>query len=99
MTEKDHTLKADLTNKSSFLLQLQSFCDEFIQLSKGAYNNLSVDEKAALINLSKDKTIVVSKADKGNAVIIQDRRHYDNKVAALISDMSKLTRLDSNPTL
>ncbi len=74
MKEKDHALKAN--NKSTFLMQLQTFCEEFIKLSKEAYDNLSNEEREALIVLSKDKSIVITKADKGNAVVIQNRSDY-----------------------
>jgi hypothetical protein len=76
MKEKDHALKANLNNKSTFLMQLQTFCEEFIKLSKEAYDNLSYEEREALIVISKDKSIVITKADKGNAVVIKNRSNY-----------------------
>ena len=33
--------------------------------------------------MSKDKSIVISKADKGDAVVIQDRIDYENKLLEL----------------
>jgi len=51
------------------------------------------------LELSKDKSIVVSKADKGNAVVVQDISDYKQKIGELISNRAKFERLDENPTI
>jgi hypothetical protein len=43
--------------------------------------------------------IASSKADKGNAVVIQDRSEYVSKITKLLNDSSKFKQLDSNVTL
>ncbi len=58
-------------SKSNLFRQLLSASDEFIGLSKKADDNLSLEEKKALVELAKDKSIVISKADKGNAVMVR----------------------------
>ena len=44
----------------------------FIALSKTAYESLNVEKHEALIEPAKDKLIVISKADKGNTLVIQN---------------------------
>jgi hypothetical protein len=41
-------------------------------------NNLSEEEVKLLSQLGKNKKLVISKADKGNAIVIQDRK--DNSI-------------------
>ncbi len=47
---------------------------------KEARDNLSDDEHHALDELAKDTTIIITKADKGNAVVIQNKTDYLNKI-------------------
>jgi hypothetical protein len=39
-----------------------------------------------LQNLRKDKNIIITRADKGNATVIMNRREYEEKVLSLLSD-------------
>ena len=48
---------------------------------------------------SKNKDIAITKPDKGNGVVILDRKLYDNAIQELISDTSKFEKLDEDPTL
>ena len=50
-------------------------------------------------NLRKNKDIVVTKPDKGNGVAILDRRLCNNAIEEIISDSSKLEKLNEDPTL
>ena len=52
-----------------------------------------------LRNLRKNKDIVITKPDKGNGVVILDRKLYDNVIQELISDTSKFEKLNEDPTL
>ena len=49
--------------------------------------------------MSKDKSLVISKADKGDAVVIQNRKDYEEKMSKLISDKSNFKELDQDPTV
>ena len=40
-----------------------------------------------LQNLTKNKDIVITKLDKGNGVVILDRKLYDNAIEEIISDI------------
>ena len=91
--------KASLNNKSTFIQQLQQMTYEFIELSKGAIDSLSDEEHRALKNLATDKSIVITKADKGNAVVIQDVDSYRNKVLDILKKDGKFKKLSSDETL
>ncbi len=82
-------LRANLNNKGTFIQQLQQMTYEFVELSKKAMDSLSDEEHKALLNLSRDKAIVISKADKGNAVVIQDVETYQNKIMELLNQDGK----------
>ena len=53
----------------------------------------------ALRSLRKNKDIVIRKPDKGNRVVILDRKLYNNAIEEVTSDTSKFEKLSQNPTL
>ena len=52
-----------------------------------------------LRNLRKKKDIVITKPNKGNGVVILDRRLYNNAIQEIISGTSKLENLSEDQTL
>ena len=50
-------------------------------------------------NLRKDKDTVITKPDKGNGVVILDRKFYYNPIEEIITDTSKFEKLSEDPTL
>ena len=52
-----------------------------------------------LRNLRKNKDIVITKPDKGNGVVILDRKLYNNAIEEIISDTFKIEKLSEDPTL
>ena len=52
-----------------------------------------------LLNLRKNKDIAITKPDKGNGVLILDRKLYDNAIEERISDTSKFEKFNEEPTL
>ena len=52
-----------------------------------------------LQNLRKNKDIVITKPNKGNGVVILDRKLYNNAIEEIISDTSKFEKLSEDPTL
>ena len=50
-----------------------------------------------LRNLRKNKDIVITKPDKGNRVVILDRKLYNNAIEEIISDTSKFEKLSEDP--
>ena len=61
-------------------------------------NILSKDEWAALSDLRRDDSIIITRPDKGNGVVIVSRLDYLNKMKKLISDGTKFKQLKHNPT-
>ena len=61
-------------------------------------NILSKDEWKALTDLRNDDSIIITKLDKGNGVVIISRLHYLNKLKNLISDTTRFIELQHNPT-
>ena len=60
---------------------------------------LSEEEWIALNDLRNDNSIIITRRDKGNGVVIINRLDYLNKMKQLISgDDSKLRKLSHNPT-
>ena len=52
-----------------------------------------------LRNLRKNKDIVISKPDKGNGVVILDRKLYNKVIEEIISDTCKFEKLNEDRTL
>jgi hypothetical protein len=84
---------AQFDNKAACMKQLQSMATEFIELSKTARDNLTDAEHKALEELSKDQSIIITKADKGNAVVIQNKTDYLTKVNILLSADDKFKEI------
>ena len=95
---KDSSLK-NIDNKAAFFKELQTMATEFIELSKTAIDNLTDAEHKALIELSKDKEIIITKADKGNAVVIQNKTDYLEKVHKLLTSTGKFKELKKDVTI
>ena len=52
-----------------------------------------------MLNLRKNKDIVIAKPDKGNGVLILDRKLYNNATEEIISDSTKFEKPNEDPTL
>ena len=52
-----------------------------------------------LPNLRKNRDIVITKPDKGNGVVILDRKLYNKAIEEIISDTCKSEKLNKGPTL
>jgi len=61
-------------------------------------NILNKDEWRALNDLLTDDSIIITKPDKGNGIIIVSRLDYLNKIKQLLSDNTRLKPLTYNPT-
>lgn len=96
--EDTDSRKAQLDSKNVFLSNLQSMAFEFIELSKEATDHLTDEERKALEELAKDKTIIITKADKGNAVVIQDVEDYRKKISEILEKDGKFKQLLSDET-
>ena len=84
------------------LMQYELSQEESDLLEAGLYYKPSpriLRQHRVLRNLRKNKNIVIIKPDKGNGVVILDRKLYDNAIQEIISDTSKFEKLNEDPTL
>ena len=51
-----------------------------------------------LRNLRKNKDVLITKPDKGNGVVILDRKPYNNAIEEINSGISKFEKLNEDPT-
>ena len=72
---------------------------DFVKTSRQIENSLTKEEMTALIGLSKDKSIIVSKADKGNTIVIQNSSDYIDKIVKILEDKSKFECIENDLTL
>ena len=56
-------------------------------------------QHCVLRNLRKNEDIVITKPDKGNGVVILNRKLYNNAIEEIISDTSKFEKLSEDPNL
>ena len=60
-------------------------------------SNLSSNKAEALKHLTKQKDIIIQKADRGNTTVILDKESYIEKKKELLSDTSKFEHLEIPP--
>ena len=60
--------------------------------------NLSRNEMKILLELGKNKDLVIKKADKGSCIVVQDRSTYVEEGKSHLADLSTYRPLDSDPT-
>ena len=77
----------------SKLLETAFFSYNFFERKRPA-SNLSESELNALENLTKNKNLVIQKADKGNTVVITNKNGYKNKIKDILSDSTKFKKLE-----
>ena len=83
----------------------ETFKDKLRNLAKSTFTRykkhkpkgiLSDDEEKAMISLSKDKSIVISRPDKGNGVVLMDKSSYISKVNLILTDATKFEKVEKN---
>ena len=61
---------------------------------KRSVSNLSEAESNALENLTKNKNLVIHKAEKDNIVVIINKNDYETKIKDRLSNSAKLKKLE-----
>ena len=61
-------------------------------------SNITKQEIQVLAELKKDQERVVLTADKGVAIVIMDRKEYQDKAKALLEDQGTYQALKTDPT-
>lgn len=67
--------------------------------ANNVYPNLLESEKKALIELMNNDNLVIRNADKGGAVVVQDKTAYVTEIQRQLSDSDVYKCLRSDPTL
>ncbi|XP_072020421.1 uncharacterized protein [Amphiura filiformis] len=62
------------------------------------YRNISRDDNKALHDIKNNRSIVIKEADKGSAVVIQDRESYVHECLRQLSNSDHYQQLDHDPT-
>ena len=91
--------REDLCNKDMSLIKarlLDTALTSYQNFSsnKDPPENLTPSEFKALKRLSKNKNIVIQKADKGNTVVVLDKCSYISAIEEILNDNSKFSKLD-----
>ena len=58
--------------------------------------NLPKDEYKALLQLSKNKSIIITRPDKGNGIVIMNKYDYISKMYIILDDPSKFKKVEGN---
>ena len=67
-------------------------------VQKRLYNNLTKQEKAAMEELKSRDDLVITKADKGGAVVIMDVDDYVKEANRQLDDSTFYKKLPQDPT-
>lgn len=82
--------------------KLRRYCDTFKQHAKKSllkFKNKSTPVMKTLKNLAKDKSIYITRADKGRAVVILDKLEYIQKMEQILNQTGTFKKLEQDPTL
>ena len=74
----------------------RSKVSEILKSAQPPQRNITHEEEEALKELKKDESIVILKADKGNATIIMNATEFNDKINCLLSDSSVYSKLSKN---
>ena len=62
------------------------------------YNNLTKSERTSMKGLSEREDIIITKADKGGAVVIVDVKDYMKEVERQLNNTENYRKLQQDPT-
>ena len=109
LNDKDTIIDADVrvlnTKELTLASSLRSITDSFrSQASRlGEKQNRIMSEqqnyRKILINLKKDKSIIVTRPDKGRGIVILNKVDYLSKIHIILNDSSKFKCLWQDPTI
>ncbi|XP_072046801.1 uncharacterized protein [Amphiura filiformis] len=77
--------------------ELRQRISSTLRNSKQPPSNLTKEERAALNDLEKDKSIIIVPADKGKCVCVLNETDYRSKCSELLSDNNTYKRIGYNP--
>jgi hypothetical protein len=91
--EIESTYRLEPEKLNEFKANIKKTIDKH-KIRKG---NLSSEEIKSIQELQKNKNIVISRADKGNVVVVQNKQDYERNMLDILSG-EEYSQLDSDPT-
>ena len=86
---KDAAIEIYLSNLEEKLMN--------IEIPQNKYNNLTREKRRALYDLKNEKDIVIKSADKGSAVVVQDREDYIKEAEKQLGDKDIYEKVCNDP--
>ncbi|XP_046406345.1 uncharacterized protein LOC124171246 [Ischnura elegans] len=77
--------------------EIREDVSHILRTAKPPKQNLSAAEREALSKLKSDESLIILRADKGNATVLMTRKDYNEKISQLLDDPA-YQQLKSNPT-
>jgi hypothetical protein len=94
-SDTHHTVKTFIED---FQRKVNTTLEQTNTVAKNHHNNLSKNEMKALDELKSRDDIIITKADKGGAVVVQDVESYIKEADRQLSDGTFYKKLIHNPT-
>ena len=92
--KQENLCSEDLSLMKARLLDTALSSYESFSSDQSPSENLTASEFKALRHLSKNKNIVIQKADKGNTIVILDKISYISAIEEILNDHTKFSNLD-----
>ena len=71
---------------------------EQTKMKEKPYNNLTIHERTSMKELSEREDIIITKADKGGAVVIVDVKDYIKEAERQLNNTENYRKLQEDPT-
>ena len=92
--KQENLCSEDLSLMKTGLLDTALSSYESFSSDQSPFENLTVSEFKASRHLSKNKNIVIQKADKDNTIVILDKISYISAIEEILNDHIKFSNLD-----
>ncbi|CAF4732335.1 unnamed protein product, partial [Rotaria sp. Silwood2] len=69
------------------------------QIQKNKFDFEQENYRKLLQNLKEDRSIIITRPDKGRGVVLMEKQDYVNKIQSILNDSSKFSSLSEDPTL
>ena len=82
--------------------ELRETANSFQKIAQSELKNIGVEHRkkfSTLHSLSKNKSIIITRPDKGRGVVIMNRADYVQKMNTILDDRSTFTIINHDPTL
>lgn len=98
MKQPSKWLPSNIPPNLDFMFQLNEHEINKGSLKKPRHSNITKEEQKALKDLSKMKHLIINKADKGGAVVIQNTVDYIRQSEKELSDLRFYKKVDNDLT-